>query len=168
MARRTENRAKVGDGAGAADALVDPVADGGPAVLGALDALARQALGNDPVVVRRFLIGIAPTIRRVCRGVLGRHDPDLEDVVQDCLVDTMRALPRYRFEGSVVHYVTKISIRRAMAARGRTTLRSGRFPALDERRAEWNGEGQGEGDAAGDIAGQRSSKSGWCGRSSAT
>ena len=156
---RTDNRANIGDGPAAADASGDPAGDGGPAVAGALDALAKQALGNDPVDVRRFLIGIAPTIRRVCRGVLGRHHPDLEDAIQDCLIDTMRALPRYRFEGSVVHYVTKISIRRAIAARGRTALRTGRFLALDQRRslghAEWQGDDENDDGTTGGIADQR-------------
>ena len=112
----------------------------------ALDALARQAIGNDPVALRRFLTAIAPTIQRACRGVMGGDHPDLDDVVQNSLFDTMRALPSYRFEASVVHYATRISVRLAIAARRRGAVRSARFAALDERQAaasavEGNGAG---------------------------
>jgi RNA polymerase sigma-70 factor (ECF subfamily) len=105
--------------------------DGGGAA--ALNAMAKEAIGKDPGAVRRFLTRIAPTIRRVCRGAMGRDHPDLEDAIQDCLFETMRALPRYRFEGNVIHYVAKISIRLAIAARRRGTARSGKLQALDEQ-----------------------------------
>jgi RNA polymerase sigma-70 factor (ECF subfamily) len=123
------------------EALRDPSVGGDAA---ALNALAGEALAKDPDAVRRFLSAIAPAIRRVCGGVMGYDHPDLEDTIQDCLIDTMRAMPRYRFEGNVVHYVTKISIRLAIAARRRGALRSGRFQPIDEQRsADWQGESDG-------------------------
>src|SRR5262245_55860882 len=105
-----------------------PVDDGA-----ALNALAKAAIGNDPDAVRKFLTAIGPTIQRACRGVMGGGHPDLEDVVQTSLFDTMRALPEYRFEGNVAHYATKISIRLAIAARRRGAVRSARFEALDQQ-----------------------------------
>src|SRR5262245_9613115 len=101
----------------------------------ALNALAKAAIGNDPDAVRKFLIAIGPTIQRACRGVMGGGHPDLEDVVQNSLFDTMRALPGYRFEGNVAHYATKIAIRLAIAARRRGAIRSARFEALDDQKS---------------------------------
>jgi RNA polymerase sigma-70 factor (ECF subfamily) len=96
----------------------------------ALDALAKAAMGNEPDAMRKFLTAIGPTILRACRGVMGGDHPDLDDVVQNSLFDTMRALPHYRFEGHVAHYATKISIRLAIAARRRGAARSARFAPL--------------------------------------
>lgn len=123
------------------DLRTDPAVD----PLG-LNVLAVEALGNDPKAVRRFLLAITPAIRRTCCGVLGRRHEDLEDTIQDALGDTMRALPRYRFEGSVIHYVTKIAMRLAIEARRRGTLRSGGLHAPRRQDAEVPRHGEGEGD----------------------
>ena len=71
----------------AQDGLFFPDPDGARAPAdvqghGPLTALAKEALGNDPDKVRRFLDAIAPTVRRTCRGVMGGSHPDLEDAVQ--------------------------------------------------------------------------------------
>jgi len=94
--------------------------------------LARAALDGAPDAVRVFLRKISPVIRRTCRGALGPGHPDLEDTVQDCLVDVVQALPKYRFEGSVLHYVTKISLRRAIASRRRGTARAQHLRLLED------------------------------------
>jgi RNA polymerase sigma factor (sigma-70 family) len=86
-------------------------------------ALAHEALGGDVEATRRLFDAIAPVVRRVCHGVLGHRHLDLEDTVQECLVDVLRALPQYRFEGHLVHYVTKIAIRRAILTRRRGVRR---------------------------------------------
>jgi RNA polymerase sigma-70 factor, ECF subfamily len=88
-----------------------------------LVALAREALGQDPAAVRRFLLAISPAILRACRAVIGPQHTDLEDTVQDCFIDVMRGLPGYRFEGSLLGYVTKISVRRALVSRRRSVKR---------------------------------------------
>ena len=91
---------------------------------GPLTALAREALGNDPEKVRRFLDGIAPTVRRTCRSVMGCTHPDLEDAIQDSLIDLVRALPQYRFEADVSHYAAKIALRVAIAERSKDRART--------------------------------------------
>jgi RNA polymerase sigma-70 factor (ECF subfamily) len=91
--------------------------DGG--ALGPLTALAREALGQEPEKVRRFLEAIAPTVRRTCRGVLGYAHPDLEDAIQESLMDLVRALPHYRFEADVSHYAARIALRVAIAERSK-------------------------------------------------
>jgi RNA polymerase sigma-70 factor (ECF subfamily) len=97
-----------------------PVHDEG---YGPLTALARAALGNDPDKVRRFLDGIAPTVRRTCRGVMGCTHPDLEDAIQESLIDIVRALPQYRFEADISHYAAKIALRVAIAERRKDRAR---------------------------------------------
>jgi RNA polymerase sigma-70 factor (ECF subfamily) len=92
----------------------------------------RAALTGEPDAVRSFLRAVAPVIRRTCRGALGPGHPDLEDTVQDCLVEVMRALPKYRFEGSIVHYVTKLSLRRAISSRRRWTARTRHLRLLED------------------------------------
>jgi RNA polymerase sigma factor (sigma-70 family) len=108
---------------GRTDATVDPAG---------LNALAQKALGKEPQAIRTFLQAIAPAIRRTCCGAMGPGHADLEDTIQEALVDTMRALPRYRFEGNVIHYVTKIALRLAIDTRRRGTLRSGRLHEFEE------------------------------------
>jgi RNA polymerase sigma-70 factor (ECF subfamily) len=90
---------------------------------GPLTALARAALGNEPENVRRFLEGIAPTVRRTCRGVMGPAHPDLEDAIQESLMDLVRALPQYRFEADVSRYAAKIALRVAIAERRKDRAR---------------------------------------------
>ena len=95
----------------------------GPAASSALNDCARSALRGDPFAVRQFLRAIAPLVRSVCRGVMGRDNPEIEDTIQDCLVDIVRALPQFRFEADVSHYVTKITLRRAIVSRERARAR---------------------------------------------
>jgi RNA polymerase sigma-70 factor (ECF subfamily) len=97
-----------------------------------LDALAREALAQDPAAVRRFLLAIAPVVGRACRGVMGARHSDLEDAIQDCFVDVTRGLPSYRFEGSLIGFVTKIAIRRALMHRRRGVARQQHFQLLDD------------------------------------
>jgi RNA polymerase sigma-70 factor (ECF subfamily) len=62
---------------------------------------------------------------------MGRESQDLEDAIQDCLIDVVRALPQFRFEADVSHYVTKITMRRAIATRQRARARSKPIVPLD-------------------------------------
>jgi RNA polymerase sigma factor (sigma-70 family) len=96
-----------------------------------LDDRARAALGGDQSALREFLRAVAPLVRRVCRGVMGRDNPELEDAIQDCLIDIARSLPQFRFEGSAAHYVTKIAMRRAIASRDRARARAKQHATLE-------------------------------------
>jgi RNA polymerase sigma-70 factor, ECF subfamily len=96
-----------------------------------LNDLARAALQGEPLSVRQFLGAITPLVCTVCRGVMGRQHSDLEDAVQDCLVDVVRSLPQFRFEADVGHYITKVTLRRAIAARQRARDRSTKLATMD-------------------------------------
>jgi RNA polymerase sigma factor (sigma-70 family) len=96
-----------------------------------LNALARAALAGEAHPMRQFLNAVTPLVCTICRGVMGRQNPDFEDAVQDCLVDVARALPRFRFESDVGHYVTKVVVRRAISVRQRTRAQASRITTMD-------------------------------------
>jgi len=96
-----------------------------------LAALVQHARAGDADAEQRLFEAIAPVVRRVCRGVLGDRHLDLEDTIQECLVDVLRALPQYRSDGELVHYVTKIAIRRAILARRRGAQRERSLRVLE-------------------------------------
>jgi RNA polymerase sigma factor (sigma-70 family) len=98
-----------------------------------LTAMALTARTRDPAAMRTFLEAIAPSVRNVCRGVLGAGHVDLEDTVQECLIDILRALPKYRVEGAIVHYTNRIALRASIAARKRARSREQRQNALAEQ-----------------------------------
>jgi RNA polymerase sigma-70 factor (ECF subfamily) len=97
-----------------------------------LEALAREALGHEPEAVQRFLLAISPLVGRACRGVMGPRHTDLEDTIQDSLIDIMRGLPSYRFEGGLFGFVTTIAIRRALASRRRSVARVRHLQLIDD------------------------------------
>jgi len=105
---------------------------GGQAGGGELNDLARAALSGEPSVVRQLLAAITPRVCKICRGVMGHQDPDLEDCIQESLVEVVRALPRFRYECDFVHYVTKITVRKAIAARQRSRKESKRLAPMEE------------------------------------
>jgi RNA polymerase sigma factor (sigma-70 family) len=96
-----------------------------------MNALVREVVRGDPFATRQLLQAIAPSVRRICRGVLGREHPEIEDAIQDSLVDVVRALPQFRFEADVSHYVTKIALRRAIALRQRARARAQKHVEMD-------------------------------------
>ncbi len=98
-----------------------------------LNEEARQALQGNHFALRQFLRDVAPHVRSICRGIMGRGHAELEDAIQDCLVDVVRALPQFRFEADVSHYVTKIVLRRAIGIRQRSRTRSQQYAAMNSR-----------------------------------
>jgi RNA polymerase sigma factor (sigma-70 family) len=96
-----------------------------------LNESVREILRGSPFAPRHFLRAMAPLVRSICRGVLGREHPEIEDAIQDCLVDVVRALPQFRFEADVSHYVTKIAMRRAIAVRQRARARAKKHVEMD-------------------------------------
>jgi RNA polymerase sigma factor (sigma-70 family) len=81
--------------------------------------------------LEQLIRSLEPAVRRTCRGVLGGGHADLEDAVQDCLLEVVRALPSYRFQGDFLHYANKISLRVAILTRRRSAARRARFATLD-------------------------------------
>jgi len=89
-----------------------------------LSELARGVLAGHPQAVRSFLAAVAPLSLRTVRQVLGRSHPDVEDVVQEALVATLDALPRFRGACSTKHFVRRVALLTALNARRRLQLRN--------------------------------------------
>ncbi|HEY4105084.1 MAG TPA: sigma-70 family RNA polymerase sigma factor [Polyangiaceae bacterium] len=79
----------------------------------------------------RLVQRLRPAVERTCRGVLGPRHTELEDAAQDCLLEILRALPNYRFQGDFLHYTNKICLRVALLAKRRERERSDRFEPLE-------------------------------------
>ena len=98
-----------------------------------LDALVQPALGGDLGATARLLEGVLPAIRGACRAMLGPRHSDLEDAVQNALVAFHDALPRYRFESSILHYAVRITFRTTHGFRRKLRLLAERFDLLGDR-----------------------------------
>ena len=83
------------------------------------DRLARKiraAECGDEKAVRALLAVVAPTVSRVVGLVLGPRHPDADDLVQESLVDFLRALPVTGDELELGQLAAFVSLRRALEA----------------------------------------------------
>jgi RNA polymerase sigma-70 factor (ECF subfamily) len=83
------------------------------------DRLARRiraAECGDERAVRALLAGVAPTVSRVVGLVLGPRHPDADDLVQESLVDFLRALPGGGDEIELGQLAAFVSLRRSLEA----------------------------------------------------
>ncbi len=92
---------------------------GGAGATDTLAELARAAGENDPTAVRTLLITVGPHMLRVVGKVLGANHPDVDDVFQESASAVLDALPRYRGECSVLHFVSRVAVLTAMRVRRR-------------------------------------------------
>jgi RNA polymerase sigma-70 factor (ECF subfamily) len=99
----------------------DPLAD-----------VAARATHGDETAMRELLRAIATSLLAAVRAVVGRNAPDVEDIAQETMVAFVNALPAFRGECSVNHYVSRIAVRTAVAARKRRVVRENRADALED------------------------------------
>lgn len=106
--------------------------------------------------MRDVLVAMAPTILATVRRIVGSRHSDVEDIAQDAAIHFVRALPSYRGECSIRHFVCRIATNRALAARRHESYREEWTPAADPQVLEGSAadEERAEGDAAA-IASQR-------------
>jgi RNA polymerase sigma factor (sigma-70 family) len=74
-----------------------------------LAVLAAAAECGDPVAIRTLLTTLLPYLLRVVRRVLGPGHPDLEDVVYEAAYAVLDGLPRFRGNGTVLHYACRVA-----------------------------------------------------------
>ncbi|HXI55224.1 MAG TPA: RNA polymerase sigma factor [Polyangia bacterium] len=86
---------------------------------GEMNALGRAAIAGDQAALEKLLRSLGPDILRVARAVLGHKHPDLDDLVQECLLGFVRALSQFRFESSVSTFALTITFRHALTAKRR-------------------------------------------------
>lgn len=98
--------------------------------------LAGAVQRGDAQALSTFLSAIVPQLLRVVRSVLGPQHPDLEDVAYEAAYAVVESLPRFRGEGTVLHYACRITVLSAMNVRRRDAAQKRallRVPAeLDE------------------------------------
>ena len=81
-----------------------------------LAILARAANRAESQATRELLLRLSPHVLGVLGTLLGRGDPDIDDIAQESMVAIVRALGTFRFESSVVHFARCVTIRQAHIA----------------------------------------------------
>jgi RNA polymerase sigma-70 factor (ECF subfamily) len=84
-----------------------------------LAAVARAAAEGDRSATHALLVALAPHLLRTVRSMLGRSDPDAEDIAQEAALVVIGALPSFRGESSVQRFATRTAVLVAMNARRR-------------------------------------------------
>jgi len=79
--------------------------------------LVASARSGDRAAMRALLTAVAPVVARAARRVLGRANPDVEDVAQQALAAFVDRLPTFRGESTVKHFAERIAVYRALTAR---------------------------------------------------
>jgi RNA polymerase sigma factor (sigma-70 family) len=100
-----------------------------------LARLADLAARGDARAIRTFVVLIGPHLLRVVRRVLGTHHPDVDDVVQEAVFSVIRALPKFRGECTVLHFVCRLAVLTATGAQRRDAALK-RPQARDEQDVE--------------------------------
>jgi RNA polymerase sigma-70 factor (ECF subfamily) len=77
---------------------------------GDLELVARVSRG-DARAMAAFYDRVRPIIDRKLRRLLGIHDADFDDMVQNSLIELMRSLDRFRGEGALDGWVGVVSAR---------------------------------------------------------
>ena len=88
-----------------------------------LAELVTAIFGGDKAALRTFLSAVVPHLIRVVRRVLGPGHPDIEDVAQEAAYGVVDALPRFRGEGTVLHFACRTAVLTAMNVRRRDRTR---------------------------------------------
>ena len=82
-----------------------------------LATIARAAAQGDRSATHALLVALAPHLLRTVRSLLGRNNPDAEDIAQEAALVVIAALPNFRREGTVQRFATRTAVLVAMNAR---------------------------------------------------
>ncbi len=74
-------------------------------------ALVSAVKRGDARAVARFYERVRPVIDRKVRRLLGTHDADYDDMVQNSLIELIRSLDRFRGDGSLDGWVSVVAAR---------------------------------------------------------
>lgn len=98
-----------------------------------LAGLARASANGDRGATHALLVALAPHLLRTVRSMLGRNNPDAEDVAQEAALVVLRALPNFRGESTVQRFATRTAVLVAMNARRKraASKRGGDHAALE-------------------------------------
>jgi len=82
-----------------------------------LAGLARAAAAGERSATHALLVALAPHLLRTVRSLLGRRDPDAEDIAQEAALVVIAALRSFRGESTVMRFATRTAVLVAMNAR---------------------------------------------------
>jgi RNA polymerase sigma factor (sigma-70 family) len=105
------------------DVDLQPDQPGRPSAPDELAALARLAAAGDPDAASTLLTHLGGSMLTIARRVLGRRNPDVDDVAQDAVLALLGALPKFRNECGVAHFAHRIALLTALAALRRARVR---------------------------------------------
>ncbi len=86
--------------------------------------LVERVLAGDDGAAQRVLEFVGPAVLRTIRGMVGRRDPEVDDLVQDSLVGLLKALPAFRGDSRLRTFATRIATKIAMSCLRRRYRRS--------------------------------------------
>lgn len=104
-----------------------------------LSELALAAATGDRAAEDRLLELLSPKVVAIVRATLSEASTELDDVVQDALLTVSLALRNFRGEGKVEHYVARIALRVAIAARQRFRTKRRQVGELEKSPGHVNG-----------------------------
>ncbi len=112
------------NGPGRAPATRQPIAGARPLVKGGagherLTPLVLRAQQGEPDAINQVVSELAPGVLRALTALLGRQDPELEDLTQDVLMAVIKALPDFRGESTLLHFAVRIAARKSVLVRRR-------------------------------------------------
>ena len=95
-----------------------------------LKQLTALAARGNPAGVRAWVLAVGPSVLAVVRRILGVRSPEVDDVVQEALMAALGALPEFRGECTVMHFVWRVAALTAMNARRKLHVQA-RFASAD-------------------------------------
>jgi RNA polymerase sigma factor (sigma-70 family) len=90
-----------------------------PRVADDLAPLVARCRNGEAAATATLLSALGPSMLQMVRRVLGAHDPDIEDVLQESLIAVARALPGFRGECSTRHFGCRVATLTALKSRRR-------------------------------------------------
>jgi RNA polymerase sigma-70 factor (ECF subfamily) len=95
-----------------------------------LAGLVAEMRRGNPQAEQTLFVTLGPSLLRVVRGILGAHHPDVEDVLQECMVSVHEALPTFRGDCMTVHFACRVAVHTAMNARRHAGHRARHTPPV--------------------------------------
>jgi RNA polymerase sigma factor (sigma-70 family) len=99
--------------------VTDPARESGTLARDATTVLAWAAIAGDEVALEALLRDLAPSLLAIVRATLGVSHPDRDDVLQDCMMAVVDALPSFQGRSSVARYASRIALRLCLERRRR-------------------------------------------------
>jgi RNA polymerase sigma-70 factor (ECF subfamily) len=82
--------------------------------------LIEAARSGDRLALEALSERLLPPLLRAVRALMGRDNPDNEDLCHEILLAVLEALPSFRRDSTLLHFAIRIAVRRTTRARRRS------------------------------------------------